>query len=113
MFRTPLLTAILLATLAATPALAAGGGRADTARAAAREGGRTIGAGQVTEILDRTAIREGGRTIGAGQVTEILDRTAIREGGRTIGAGQVTEILDDRTGPARSGDRARGPAASR
>ncbi len=44
--------------------------------------------------FSRVAPREGGRTIGAGQVTEILERAGRREGGRTIGAGQVTEILE-------------------
>ena len=63
-------------------ALFAGSASAQEARVGIREGGRTIGAGQVIEILDRVGIREGGRTIGAGQVTEILDRTA---GGRAGG----------------------------
>ncbi len=85
-------------------ALLASAASAQESRTAIREGGRTIGAGQVTEILDRVGIREGGRTIGAGQVTEILDRVGIREGGRTIGAGQVTEILD-RVAGGRTGGR--------
>ncbi len=84
--------------------LLAGAAAAQEARTGIREGGRTIGAGQVTEILDRVGIREGGRTIGAGQVTEILDRVGIREGGRTIGAAQVTEILE-RTAGGRAGGR--------
>ncbi len=96
----------MAAGLASAPALAGG------VDFRIREGGRTIGAGQVTEILERAAggagaigagppasdaraaVREGGRTIGAGQVTEILERATVREGGRTIGAGQVTEILE-------------------